>query len=105
MCGVSRRRGCGFGTYLGELALGLPRAGERVKVAAMKLAGDVAGDAHAGGSSAGVGHGSRDVRGPVVEGGDGGARAGDLRATGGAIGVAQTDVLDEAGERHVRWVD
>lgn len=39
-----------------------------MKVAAVKLAADVASDAHAGGCGAGITrHGARNVRGPVIE--------------------------------------
>lgn len=48
-------------THLGQLSLSLPRAGERVVVTAMQLASDVASDTDTGGSSAGIGHGARNV--------------------------------------------
>jgi len=65
----------------------------------MELAGDVASDAHACGSSAGVRHGAGDVgcaRCAVVD-----CRGiGRLSPTAGRIGVAEGEVLDKAGEGH-----
>lgn len=62
----------------------------------MKLATNIARDAHAGGSGAGIRHGSGDVRCPVVECGD---RGGGPR-TARAVSIAQAKIVDEAGERH-----
>lgn len=53
---------------LGQLALRLPGSSQRMKVAAVKLAADVASDAHAGGCGAGITrHGARNVRCSVIE--------------------------------------
>lgn len=73
----------------------------------MQLASNVARDADARGRRAGVGHGPRDVRGAVVHGRDGtggGRRATAVagRRAAVAVGVADAEVLDEAGERHCR---
>lgn len=95
--------------YLCELSLGLPGAGQRVAVAAVQLARDVADDAHAGGGGAGVGHGARDVRGAgcaVVDGRNRAIAAGGP-SQGGAL--AERQVLHEAREGHagdgsgLRW--
>lgn len=49
-------------TNLRKLPLCLPLPSKRVCVAAVKLAGDVTGDADARGACTGVGHGAGDVR-------------------------------------------
>lgn len=67
-----------------------------MEIAAVKLARDVSGDADAGGSGAGVGHGARDLRPAVIDGGDRGLAAVPARDAG----IPQCEVLDEAGERH-----
>ena len=51
---------------LGQLALGLPCSRQRVRVASMELAGDIAADADAGGGGAGVRPRPRDGGLPVV---------------------------------------
>ena len=64
----------------------------------MELAGDVAGDADAGGGGAGIGHGARNVgsaRSAVVDG-----RDRSVTAAPGRIGVPEGEVLYKAGERH-----
>ena len=80
---------------LGELALGLPGARERVRVAAMELGGDFAGDADAGRGGGGVGAGAGDL-------GAGVGRAGGGGGVGwrGAEGVAVGEVGHEGGEGH-----
>lgn len=84
-------------SYLGQLALSLPRAGERVKVAAMQLAGDIARDADARRRGAGIRPGARNVRCTVINGRDSGRGA----TTGGGIAtITKGDVLDKAGEGH-----
>lgn len=89
-------------SYLGQLPLGLPRPGQRVMVAAMKLAGDVARDADAGRRRAGVGHGPRHLRpGIVAANGRGGGGVATGVATLLGACVAQAEVLNKAGERHV----
>lgn len=68
-------------------------------VTAVELAGDIASDAHACGSGAGVRHGARDVgcaRCAVVDCGG----IGRLSPAARRIGVAEGEILDEAGEGH-----
>lgn len=71
-------------------------------VTAVQLARDVSRDADAGGRRAGIGHSTRDVRGPrstIVNGGGGRVPARQAPAAS-TVGVAEGQVLDEAGERH-----
>lgn len=86
-------------TDLGQLALCLPRPSHGMMVAAVELTRDVAGDAHARGGGAGVGHGAGDVRGAVVDGRDGG-RTAERGPAAGIVAVTDREVLNEARERH-----
>ena len=91
-------------TNLGELSLGLPLSCKGVVVAPVKLARDLARDAHGSSGGAGIGHGPGDVGGagdagsPVVH--DGG---GDIRRGAPAAGnsrIPHTEVLHQAGKGH-----
>lgn len=68
-------------------------------ITAMKLAGNIAGNADAGGGGAGIGHGAGNVgsaRSAVVDG-----RDRSVTAAPGRIGVPEGEVLYKARERHV----
>lgn len=103
---MPRHRRGSVPTYLGQLALRLPLPGERVVVAAVEEAGDLARDAHGGGGRAGVGHGPRRGRGaghdagrPVVDG------RGRFRARVSAARNARiphAEVLHQAGKGHCK---
>lgn len=71
-----------------------------MEVSSMQLARDITRDADTSSRSASIGHGSGDLRSPVVHGGDGagGRPAGSSGAA--VVGVADAEILDEAGERH-----
>ena len=62
-------------------------------IAAMKLTRDIARDADARGSGAGVGHGAGYVRGTVIKCRNGGSSRG---SAAGVVGVADGQVLNEA---------